>query len=152
MPHIWSHYATTQCSDHYRNSVLPSAIRTMRSSTVASKTGTDGDAGSVNLNLSAPGTIANLTALATPSSIPPTSRIQPTETTVWSLNATLTEFKLEGDSDVHLVLVDESGNSMIAEIPDPSCVGPGSSFASGISNARSQFSRVAGPHCWGPAL
>jgi hypothetical protein len=103
------------------------------------KTGTDSDAGSVNLNLSTPGTIANLTALATPSSIPPTSRIQPTETTVWSLNATLTEFKLEGDSDIHLVLVDENGNSMIAEIPDPSCVGPGSSFASGISNARSQF-------------
>jgi hypothetical protein len=103
------------------------------------KTGTDSDAGSVNLNVSTPNTIASLTALATPSSIPPTSRIQPTETTLWLLNATLTEFKLEGDSDIHLVLVDETGNSMIAEIPDPSCVGPGSSFVSGISNARSQF-------------
>jgi hypothetical protein len=103
------------------------------------KTGTDSDAGSVNLNLSTPNTIASLTALATPSSIPPTSRIQPTETTLWSLNATLKEFKLEGDSDIHLVLVDDAGNSMIAEIPAPSCVGSGSSFASGISNARSQF-------------
>ena len=103
------------------------------------KTGTDSDAGSVNLNSSTPNTIASLTALARPSSIPPTSRIQSTETTLWSLNATLREFKLEGDSDIHLVIVDESGNSMIAEIPDPSCVGSGSSFASGISNARSQF-------------
>jgi hypothetical protein len=103
------------------------------------KTGTDSDAGSVNLNSSTPNTIASLTALARPSSIPPTSRIQSTETTLWSLNATLSEFKLEGDSDIHLVIVDESGNSMIAEIPDPSCVGSGSSFASGISNARSQF-------------
>ena len=103
------------------------------------KTGTDSDAGSVNLSSSTPNTIASLTALAKPSTIPPTSRIQPTETTLWSLNATLTEFKLEGDSDIHLVIVDENGNSMIAEIPDPNCVGSGSSFASGISNARSQF-------------
>ena len=103
------------------------------------KTGTDGDAGSVNLSSSTPNTIASLTALAKPSTIPPTSRIQPTETTLWSLNATLTEFKLEGDSDIHLVIIDENGNSMIAEIPDPNCVGSGSSFASGISNARSQF-------------
>jgi hypothetical protein len=103
------------------------------------KTGTDSDAGAVNLSSSTPNTIAGLTTLAKPSSIPPTSRIQPTETTLWSLNATLTEFKLEGDSDIHLVIVDENGNSMIAEIPDPNCVGSGSSFASGISNARSQF-------------
>jgi hypothetical protein len=103
------------------------------------KTGTDSDAGSVNLNVSTPNSIASLTALAKPSSIPPTSRIQPTETTLWLLNATLTEFKLEGDSDIHLVLVDETGNSMIAEIPDASCVGSGSPFASGISNARAQF-------------
>ena len=103
------------------------------------KTGTDSDAGSVNLSSSTPNTIASLTALAKPSTIPPTSRIRPTETTLWSLNATLTELKLEGDSDIHLVIVDENGNSMIAEIPDPNCVGSGSSFASGISNARSQF-------------
>jgi hypothetical protein len=103
------------------------------------KTGTDSDAGSVNLSSSTPNTIASLTALAKPSTIPPTSRIQPTETTLWSLNATLTEYKLEGDSDIHLVIVDENGDSMIAEIPDPNCVGSGSSFASGISNARSQF-------------
>ena len=103
------------------------------------KTGTDSDASSVNLSSSTPNTIASLTALAKPSTIPPTSRIQPTETTLWSLNATLTEYKLEGDSDIHLVIVDENGNSMIAEIPDPNCVGSGSSFASGISNARSQF-------------
>jgi hypothetical protein len=82
------------------------------------KTGTDSDAGSVNLSSSTPNTIANFTALAKPSTIPPTSRIQPTETTLWSLNTRLTEFKLEGDSDIHLVIIDENGNSMIAEIPD----------------------------------
>jgi hypothetical protein len=42
------------------------------------KTGTDNDAGSVNLSSSTPNTIASLTALAKPSTIPPTTIIQPT--------------------------------------------------------------------------
>src|SRR5947209_5670853 len=103
------------------------------------KTGTDPDAGLVNLSSTTPTQISSLTALPAPSPIPANNRVQPTETTVWVINATLQQYKLESDSDYHLVLDDGTGHTMIAEIPAPSCVGAGSPFASGISHARSQF-------------
>jgi len=103
------------------------------------KTGTDADIGLVNLNTSTATTIAALRALAQPSSLPANNRIQPTETTVFTLNATLMQYKLESDSDYHLVLQDGSGNTMIVEIPSPNCVGAGSPFGPGITNARNEF-------------
>ncbi|GLQ87769.1 PKD domain-containing protein [Dyella flagellata] len=103
------------------------------------KTGTDPDAGLVNLNSPVPQTISYLTSLTAPSSPPANSRVQPTETTLYVVDATLVEYKLESDSDYHLVLKDAQGNTMIAEIPDPACVGAGSPFAAGIQNARSEF-------------
>ncbi|HZS27132.1 MAG TPA: hypothetical protein VFB76_07865 [Candidatus Angelobacter sp.] len=103
------------------------------------KTGTDPNASLVNLNSSSSTTIASMRALSAPSPIPSNNRVSPTETTDWVINATLTEYKLESDSDYHLVLADASGNTMIVEIPSPTCVGAGSPFFSGIQNARSQF-------------
>ena len=103
------------------------------------KTGTDADAGLINLQSTTQTTIASLTSLPAPSTLPANNRIQPTETTVFQLHATLTEYKLEGDSDYHLVLGDGSGNTMISEIPSPSCVGSSSTLLSGIQNARSEF-------------
>jgi uncharacterized membrane protein len=103
------------------------------------KTGTDADVGLINLNSTTPTTIASLVALPQPTSLPSNNRIQPTETTQFVLNATLTEFKLESDSDYHLVIVDGAGNSMITEIPSPSCVGAGSPLLTGITNARAQM-------------
>jgi uncharacterized protein (TIGR03437 family) len=103
------------------------------------KTGTDADSKLVNLNNVTPTAIATLTALPAPSSKPNNNRVQPTETTQFALNATLTEFKLEDDSDYHLVLSDPAGKTMIAEIPSPSCVGAGSPFTAGITRARSVF-------------
>lgn len=103
------------------------------------KTGTDPDAGLVNLNSSSSTTIASMRALPAPSPIPSNNRVSPTETTEWVINATLTEYKLESDSDYHLVLADGSGNTMIVEVPSPTCVGAGSPFFAGIQNARSQF-------------
>jgi len=103
------------------------------------KTGTDSDGGSVNLSNATSTTIANLIALPAPASLPENNRISPTETTVFTLNAILSEYKLEDDSDYHLVLADTSGNTMIAEIPKPSCVAAGSPFAPGITNARSEL-------------
>jgi uncharacterized membrane protein len=103
------------------------------------KTGTDADAGMVNLNAPMNTTIANMRAFPTPNPIPANNRVSPAETTLWVINATLTVFKLESDSDYHLVIQDASGNTMITEIPAPSCVGSGSPFLSGISNARSEF-------------
>ena len=103
------------------------------------KTGTDSDAGLINLNSTTSTTIANLRALSAPSTIPDSTRIKPTETTVWVISATLVKFIHAYDSDYHMVLADSAGRTMIAEIPDPNCVGPGSPLAARIAHARSQF-------------
>ncbi len=107
------------------------------------KTGTDSGAGGVNLLNPQPANISDLIALAAPSPIPADSRFSPTEDTVFVVNATLTDYKLEsgatGDSDYHLVLMDDQGNTMVAEIPSPTCVDPSSPFAGQITGARSEF-------------
>ena len=103
------------------------------------KTGTDADVSKVNLNSSTATTIANMRAFTAPNPIPANNRVSPAETTVWVINATMTMFKLESDSDYHIVIQDASGNTMITEIPMPSCVGAGSPFLSGIQNARAKF-------------
>jgi hypothetical protein len=103
------------------------------------KTGTDADVSKVNLNSPSSTTIAALRSPAAPSPIPANNRVSPWETTEWILNATLTQYKLESDSDYHLVLQDAGGLTMIVEIPSPSCVGAGSPFLAGITNARNQF-------------
>src|ERR1051326_8705983 len=103
------------------------------------KTGTDADASLINLNSKTSTTIANLTSIAAPSTIPEENRIRPTETTVWVISATLVKFIHAYDSDYHMVLTDTAGRTMVGEIPDPNCVGPGNPFAAGIAHARSQF-------------
>lgn len=103
------------------------------------KTGTDADAGKVDLSSSTNTTIANMIAFPTQSTIPANNRISPEETTVWVINATLTLYKLESDSDYHLVIQDASGNTMISEIPMPSCVGSTSPFLPAITSARAKF-------------
>ncbi|HEX9256161.1 MAG TPA: hypothetical protein VF938_11470, partial [Candidatus Angelobacter sp.] len=103
------------------------------------KTGTDADVGLVNLNSPTNTTIAALRAPAAPNPIPANNRVSPLETTEWVLNATLTQFKLESDSDYHLILQDAGGLTMIVEIPSPTCVGAGSPFLPGITNARNEF-------------
>lgn len=103
------------------------------------KTGTDADAGSINLQSTTATTIAALDAIPAPSSLPANNRVKPTETTVYQLHATLTQYKLEADSDYHLVLSDGAGHTMIGEIPDPSCVGSSSPLRSSIQTARSEF-------------
>jgi hypothetical protein len=65
--------------------------------------------------------------------------VQPTETTVFSITATLTVYKREDDSDYHLVISDGNGHTMITEIADPLCVGAGSPLLPGIQNARTEF-------------
>jgi hypothetical protein len=102
------------------------------------KTGTDADKNLVNLSSSTATTIATMRSWPAPSPIPANNRIAPYETTQWVLNATLTQYKLESDSDYHLVL-SSGGVTMIAEIPSPNCVGTGSVFATGIQRARNEF-------------
>jgi Lamin Tail Domain/Carboxypeptidase regulatory-like domain/Putative Ig domain/Domain of unknown function (DUF4214) len=108
------------------------------------KTGTDADVGLVNLDSATPTTIAKLRARAYPSPSPPANnRVAPAETTQWIIQGTLVQYKLESDSDYHLVVQDGSGNSMVTEIPypgaTPSCVSRSSPFYSGITNARCKF-------------
>jgi len=103
------------------------------------KTGTDPDAGLVNLNSPTPTTVSYLAGLTAPDPIPANSRVPPTETTLWVLNATLIQYIMSEDSDYHLVLSDGAGQRMVAEIPSPICVGAGSPFAAGIAHARAQF-------------
>jgi uncharacterized membrane protein len=103
------------------------------------KTGTDPDAHLVNLNSTTSTTIAAMRAFTTPNPIPANNRVSPAETTVWVINATMTLFKLESDSDYHIVIQDASGNTMITEIPAPSCVGSTSPFLADITNARATF-------------
>jgi hypothetical protein len=103
------------------------------------KTGTDQDSGLINLNSTTATTINSLSAIAAPGTIPDNQRLGPTETTVWVLNATLKAYVLAYDSDYHMVLTDDAGHTMIAEIPDSGCVGPGSPLAAGIAHARAQF-------------
>jgi hypothetical protein len=103
------------------------------------KIGSDPDAGLVNLNNPTPTTVAALTALAAPNTIPDNKRVQPVETTLWVINATLKQYQKQADSDYHLLLTDGAGHQMIAEISSPSCVAPGSPFAAGVARARAQF-------------
>lgn len=105
------------------------------------KTGTDPDAPGISF-ISQPTTIATMRSWTPPSPIPLNNRVSPYETTVWTMNATLLEYKFEDDSDYHLVLRDESGNTLIAEIPHPGCVGAGSPFAAAITNARMKFNAM----------
>ena len=103
------------------------------------KTGTDPDAGKITLQSTTSTTIAALDALPAPSSLPSNSRVAPTETTVFKVSATLTKYKLEADSDYHLVMSDGAGHTMISEIPDPTCVGTSSPLRTSIQKSRTAF-------------
>ena len=99
------------------------------------KTGTDADRTRITLQSTTATTIASLGALPKPATLPANNRVAPTEDTVYQVHATLTQYKMEADSDYHLVLSD-AGHTMIAEIPDPACVGSTSPLASSIQKSR----------------
>lgn len=100
----------------------------------AVKTGMDSDAVKVNQANVVPSSVGALTALSAPSN--PTARVAPTETTVFSIHATLTKFKMEtDDSDYHLILDDGQGHTLIAEMPSADCIGS-SPFKTAIGDVR----------------
>jgi hypothetical protein len=84
-------------------------------------------------------TIATMRSWTAPASIPANNRVAPAETGLWTINGTLVRYKLEDDSDYHMVISDDNGNTIVTEIPLPACVAPGSRFAAGIANARAEF-------------
>src|SRR5438105_13836731 len=69
------------------------------------KTGTDANANLVNLASSTSTTIANLSSIAVPNTLPENGRVAPTETTVWFVTGTLREYVRAYDSDYHMVVV-----------------------------------------------
>jgi hypothetical protein len=83
------------------------------------KTLSDSDAERVNFS-PVPATVTDLRALPAPGSLPQASRIAPTELTTFSVTATVVEFKLEADRDIHLVIADPNNPAatMIVEFPD----------------------------------
>jgi hypothetical protein len=103
------------------------------------KTGTDAGARSINQKTLVPSNIFHLRTLPAPSSPPVSSRVRPVETTVYSVSAILLRYKYEADSDVHLVIADTGGRTMIAEMPAPQCVGTSSPFLPSIKYVRSKF-------------
>lgn len=109
------------------------------------KNGSDEDAHLVDLSQPIPTTVSTMGELPAPTFFPGNNRIAPIETTVWVVNATLTEYKRAGDQDYHLNLRDASGNAMIVEIPCPCCVDARSPFTSLIAAARSTFDSVLTP-------
>ena len=108
------------------------------------KTGADADAGNLVGQTPVTTTVAAMRALAVPAVLPRDGRSQGTEETVWELSATLTGYKHESDGDYHLVIADDQGNTMIAEIPDPAALAPGSFFVTEITGARQAFDNKFG--------
>jgi hypothetical protein len=107
----------------------------------AKKTGTDAAARLVDLSSVTTTSLDRLVHAYIKHPIPKRQRLQPWDTTTWSIFATLVKFRLENDSDYHLVLRD-AGETMIAELPSPSCVKSSSLFLGVIQHARHQFNAV----------
>ena len=105
----------------------------------AVKTAADAGAQALISQIPTPTVIADMRALAVPAVLPPDGRSDGAETTVWQLGATLQAFRREADGDYHLVIADEQGSTMIAEIPNPGDITAPSFFAAQIASARAAF-------------
>jgi hypothetical protein len=57
----------------------------------------------------------------------------------------LEAYRSQLDGDYHLILRGESGQKMIAEIPDPKSVAPSSPFRNEIAQARGDFATIFHP-------
>jgi len=84
------------------------------------KTGTDALAGTVVMTAKQT-TVAELIAFAAPPPDPPTRVAGEPECQLYTIDVTITQAKMETDSDYHLALDDGQGNTMIAEAVSPGC-------------------------------
>lgn len=105
----------------------------------AVKTAADPDAQALTDQVPTDGTIQALTALPVPPVLPSDGRSEGAEKTLWSVEATLTAYRAEADGDYHMVIADEAGRTMIAEIPKPGDIVGRSNFADRIAGARRAF-------------
>jgi hypothetical protein len=105
------------------------------------KTGADADRFKVDKTAIVT-SIHHLRSLSAPSSFSghQSHRFRGAERHTWQLtHALLTQYKIEDDGDIHLVLRSAAGKTMIAEIPRPSCVSRRSLWKRQITAARSAF-------------
>jgi hypothetical protein len=103
------------------------------------KIGIDPDARLVNQRVVVPTTIIHLRSLPAPRFLPLHARLRPVETTVWAVDAVLLRYRMEEDSDMHLVIADTGGRTMIAEMPAVQCVSASSPFLPAIKAVRRSF-------------
>lgn len=96
--------------------------------------------------------VSALVALPAPSKLPQTTRIAPTETQQFTVQALLIAWKEEsaptGDRDFHLVLADpaDHGKTMIAEVPSPTCASAcASARVAAFGAARQVLTNELGP-------
>jgi hypothetical protein len=109
----------------------------------AVKTLSDSAAHEVDLRPRA-ATVGALAAFRPPGNIG--TRMPGAEMRTWRIRVRLLWQKLEGDSDVHLVVADPTtGRTMIAELPSPDCVGAAAGVAAQMASARSALARACGP-------
>jgi hypothetical protein len=95
----------------------------------------DADAGKVQVNSPRTGTIAELRAMPAPFYAESNPR-SAAEGQVFTVEAWLAGYKLEaGDSDLHVVIKDDAGQTMIVEFPHPDCA-VGSRILAEINAAR----------------
>lgn len=129
------HYLTAKAAAAPVEGLLPPAVHERWSV----KTGADADAEALTTQAPTAATIAQLTALSVPGFLPPDGRSDGAEKTVYQLTATLQAFGREADGDYHMVIADDHGTTMIAEIPNPDDITAPSHFAAQIANARAAF-------------
>jgi hypothetical protein len=81
-------------------------------------------------------TLANM-----PAPVDPTARVAPVETHVWQLTGVhAVGLREEPDSDIHLVVSDQRGHTMITEFPSPGCDTAASApDRTGMSRARADL-------------
>jgi hypothetical protein len=88
-------------------------------------------------------TVGALVALRAPGNIG--TRMPGAEMRTWRIQVRLLWQKLEGDSDVHLVVADpKTGRTMIAELPSPDCVGAAAGVAARMAAARAALAQACG--------
>lgn len=87
-------------------------------------------------------TVAKIDALPEPHPTPRT-RSTPFSRQVWRVAAQITEFKLEGDSDIHLVLFDHDAY-LVAELPAAKCIPKNARDRSAMVAVRKTFEARCG--------
>lgn len=91
--------------------------------------------------------VRSLRALAVPISLPQDRRIAPTELETYAIQVEVKGFKLEDDSDIHVVVhpVGKPGETMIVELAEAGCNGAvGSSQRQAMQTARQSFTNICG--------